>query len=42
MTQENPFGPRKIILQELFLNSLGSLIAGIIGSLIIIIIMFIF
>lgn len=42
MSQENPFGPRKINMQELFLNSLGSFIAGIIGSLIIIIIMLIF
>lgn len=42
MSQENPFWPRKITFQELLLNSLWSLVAGIIGSLIIIIIMFIF
>ncbi len=42
MSKENPFWPRKITIQELFLNSLWSLIAGIIGSLIIIVIMLVF
>lgn len=38
----NPFWPREITPQDVLVNTLGSLIAGIVGSVIILLIMFLF
>jgi hypothetical protein len=38
----NPFGPRDISLQDIGINSLWALIAGIIGSVVVLLIMFLF
>ncbi len=41
-SMSNPFGPREITLQDIGINSLWSLIAGIVWSVIILIIMYVF